>query len=76
MKLLVYWADMRGGYSGAVSTLTDVIDENTGKTVGFVDAERSSANGRLMPRFLCGLLPSVQTRKSVFAKPKMATLPT
>ena len=29
MKLLVYWADMRGGYSGAVSTLTDVIDENT-----------------------------------------------
>jgi predicted helicase len=36
---------------------------------------RQSANGRLMPRSRCGLSPSVQTRKSAFARPKMATLP-
>jgi hypothetical protein len=43
MKLLVQWVDMRGGYMSTQAWRTDVIDEDTGKTVGFVDAERSPA---------------------------------
>jgi hypothetical protein len=43
MKLLVQWVDMRGGYTSRIGWQTNVIDEETGKTVGFVDAERSPA---------------------------------
>ena len=43
MKLLVQWVDMRGGYPTRVMFETDVIDEDTGKKVGFVEAERSPA---------------------------------
>jgi hypothetical protein len=32
---------MRGGYGTRVFARTNVIDQDTGKTVGFVDAERS-----------------------------------
>jgi hypothetical protein len=41
MKLVVYWTDMRGGYGTRFIARTNVIDQDTGKTVGFVDAERS-----------------------------------
>jgi hypothetical protein len=41
MRLLVQWVDMRGGYTSQVAFRTDVIDQDTGKTVGFVEAERS-----------------------------------
>jgi hypothetical protein len=41
MKLTVYWTDTRGGYIGDVSFRTDVVDEDTGKIVGFVEARRS-----------------------------------
>lgn len=43
MRLLVQWVDMRGGYATQVSFKTDVIDQDTGKIVGFVEAERSPA---------------------------------
>jgi len=43
MKLLVEWVDMRGGYTSRVAWQTNVIDQDTGKKVGFVDAERSPA---------------------------------
>src|SRR5258708_23543766 len=43
MKLLVQWVELRGGYTGQVAFRTDVIDQDTGKIVGFVDAERSPA---------------------------------
>lgn len=41
MRLLVKYVNMRGGYMSQVAFRTEVIDEDTGKTVGFVDAERS-----------------------------------
>ena len=41
MRLLVEWADMRGGYMSQVAFRTDVVDQDTGKKVGFVQAERS-----------------------------------
>jgi hypothetical protein len=44
MRLLVQWVDMRGGYTSQVAWRTDVIDQDTGKKVGFVDAERSPAS--------------------------------
>jgi hypothetical protein len=40
MRLLVEWVDMRGGWTSQVALRTDVIDQDTGKKVGFVDAER------------------------------------
>lgn len=43
MRLLVYWIDMRGGYVGPAAWRTEVIDQDTGRKVGFVDAERSPA---------------------------------
>jgi hypothetical protein len=43
MRLLVEWIDMRGGYMSQVAWRTNVIDQDTGKKVGFVDAERSPA---------------------------------
>jgi hypothetical protein len=43
MKLLVKWVDMRGGYTEQVGWRTEIIDEETGKDVGFVDAARSPA---------------------------------
>lgn len=43
MNLLVNWVDMRGGYTGPVAWRTDVIDQDTGKTVGFVHNQRSPA---------------------------------
>jgi hypothetical protein len=43
MRLLVQWVDMRGGYRGPEAWQTDVLDQDTGKQVGFVDAERSPA---------------------------------
>ena len=41
MNLLVRWVDLRGGYTTPVAFRTPIIDEETGKQVGFVDAERS-----------------------------------
>jgi hypothetical protein len=41
MRSLVEWTDTRGGYGTQVSWQKPVIDEDTGKTVGFVKAERS-----------------------------------
>jgi len=41
MKLLVQWVDLRGGFASPVAFETDVIDQDTGKKVGFVVAERS-----------------------------------
>jgi hypothetical protein len=43
MKLQVQWVDMRGGYMSQVAWRTDVIDLDTSKKIGFVDAERSPA---------------------------------
>jgi hypothetical protein len=43
MRLLVEWVDMRGGYMSRVAWRTDVKDQDTGKKVGFVEAERSPA---------------------------------
>lgn len=43
MKLQVQWVDMRGGYMSRISWRTDVIDEETGKTVGFLENRRSPA---------------------------------
>ena len=43
MRLLVEPLDMRGGYTSQVSWRLYVIDQDTGKEVGFVDAERSPA---------------------------------
>lgn len=43
MKLLVQWVELRGGYTHPVAFRSDVIDRDTGKVVGFVDAERSPA---------------------------------
>ncbi len=43
MKLRVYWTDMRGGSVSKVSFRTEVVDEETGKEVGFVEATRSPA---------------------------------
>jgi hypothetical protein len=36
MKLVVHYVDMRGGYGAPSAWDTDVIDEETGKKVGFV----------------------------------------
>jgi hypothetical protein len=41
MKLRVYWIDLRGGYTSKVSFRSEIIDDHTGKEVGFVDASRS-----------------------------------
>jgi hypothetical protein len=43
MKLLVHDVNMRGGYTGRVAWRPEVIDEDTGKVVGFVHCERSPA---------------------------------
>jgi hypothetical protein len=43
MKLLVNYVDMRGGYQEGQAWQTDVLDEETGKKVGWVHAERSPA---------------------------------
>jgi hypothetical protein len=43
MKLLVKYVDMRGGYQEGQAWRTDVVDEETGKIVGWVHAERSPA---------------------------------
>ena len=43
MKLLVKWVDMRGGYRDPVAWEPEVIDQDTGKQVGFVHSERSPA---------------------------------
>lgn len=47
MRLLVQWVDMRGGYPTPVTFETDIIDKDTGKKVGFVEAERSPAKRRI-----------------------------
>jgi hypothetical protein len=47
MRLQVYWVDMRGGYMSDVAWQTDVIDQDTGKNVGFVDSERSPRARRI-----------------------------
>jgi hypothetical protein len=47
MKLVVYWTDTRGGYMSKVSFRTEVIDEDTGKEVGFVEATRSPIERRI-----------------------------
>ena len=44
MNLLVQSVDMRGGYTSREAWDTDVIDEDTGETVGFVRSERSPAS--------------------------------
>ncbi|MGQ0443990.1 MAG: hypothetical protein ACT4O2_02400 [Beijerinckiaceae bacterium] len=36
MRLLVKWVDLRGGYTTPVAFRTPVVDEDTGKEVGFV----------------------------------------
>ena len=41
MKLLVPFVDLRGGYSTDVGGYFDVIDQETGKKVGFLHASRS-----------------------------------
>jgi hypothetical protein len=41
MKLVVYWTDMRGGYVSNVSCRTEVVDKETDKEIGFVEASRS-----------------------------------
>lgn len=41
MRLQVQWVDMRGGYTEGIAWETAVIDEETGKKVGFVENERS-----------------------------------
>jgi hypothetical protein len=46
MKLLVYWVDMRGGYIDPVVFDSDVVDQDTGKKVGHVIAERSPGKTR------------------------------
>jgi hypothetical protein len=43
MRLLVYWVDMRGGHVLPTFWDTDVIDQDTGKKVGFVRSEKSPA---------------------------------
>jgi hypothetical protein len=43
MRLLVYSVDMRGGHSSPGRWRTPVIDQETGKKVGFVDSEKSPA---------------------------------
>ena len=43
MKLQVQWVDMRGGYAAPVTWETEVIDQDTGKKVGFVHNQRSPA---------------------------------
>ncbi len=44
MKLLVKYVDMRGGYQEGQSWETEVVDEETDKIVGWVNAERSPAS--------------------------------
>ncbi len=41
MRLHVQWIDMRGGYDSTDKWVGDVIDEETGKKVGFVEAART-----------------------------------
>jgi hypothetical protein len=43
MKLKVIYVDMRGGYGGQNVWETDVIDEETGRKVGFVHQENKPA---------------------------------
>ncbi len=43
MRLLVKYIDMRGNYQEPQAWETEVIDEETGKVVGWVHAERSPA---------------------------------
>ena len=43
MKLRYHYTDMRGGYMSNVSFRDEVIDEDTGKKVGFVQATRTPA---------------------------------
>jgi hypothetical protein len=43
MKLIVKWHDMRGGYGSPASWQTPVIDEDTGRDVGYVHEQRSPA---------------------------------
>ena len=45
MNLVVYWTDLRGGYTSKVTFRTDVVDQDTGKKVGFVEATSYSAKG-------------------------------
>jgi hypothetical protein len=44
MILLVKWVDLRGGYTTPVAFRTPIVDEDMGREVGFVDAERSPRN--------------------------------
>lgn len=43
MNLLVKHIDMRGGYQEGQAWHTDVVDDETGRIVGYVHAERSPA---------------------------------
>lgn len=43
MNLRVFWVDLRGGYASNVSFRSEIIDEDTGKEVGFVEARRTPA---------------------------------
>jgi hypothetical protein len=45
VKLKVYWADIRGDYTSSIRIRTKVVDEDTGKEVGFVEATRSPVGG-------------------------------
>jgi hypothetical protein len=44
MRLTVHYVDMRGGYENQTAWNTDVIDEETGKKVGYVHQENKPAN--------------------------------
>lgn len=41
MNLIAYWTDMRGGFTTKVSARTEIIDKDTNKEVGFIEASRS-----------------------------------
>ena len=43
MRLQVHWVDMRGGHGSPARWRTPVIDQETGKKVGFVDSKKSPA---------------------------------
>ena len=43
MRLLVKWVNMRGGYTSAIAWQPRVVDEDTGKQVGYVHSQRSPA---------------------------------
>jgi len=47
MRLQAQWVDMRGNYGSSVTWTTDVIDQETGRKVGFIENERSPAKRRV-----------------------------